>query len=355
MLKINQSTIENVSIKDLKATEEVLKIYNNHLNKPEEERMSAVIAESRGKLTEKDYNERINHAKSFTMENEIPTPADWAQVRTLYRELGNQKIADAREKYESVSKEYTGMATVVDERYGNVSPRQAVVNYESAKKNVETIKKMGVLLSLCLGVVIFLALVSVLHFVLLEKLSEISLILVQVVGGVAGICGLTLGGFLGKAIVNSMLKKQKAERDYFEVVASNNREVIMKLQMAIKASEENVKRIEAQYGVEILAKTDFSDLVPFNKRVALKKEEVVNEVEKEEPAVDVETETTIENPVVITEETKEEPEADVAPKTKKAKSKKVQKEEENIEKDNESAEEVQNEEEKPKKRSKKAE
>ena len=322
MLKINQITIENVSIKDLKETEEVLKLYNNHINKPEEERVKAVIEESRGKLTEKDYNERINHARSFTVEGEIPTPTDWAQIRTLYRELGNQKISDAREKHESIAKEYTGMATVVDERYGNVSPRQAVINYESAKKNVNTIKKMGVLLSLGLGVAIFLAIVSVMRFVLLDSLTKISVVLVQVLGGVAGIGGLILGGFLGKVIVNSMLKKQKAERDYFEVVVTNNREVITKLQMAIKASEENIKRIEAQYGVEILAKTDFSSLVPFNKKEVKKEttetapevEKVVETVKNEDRAKDIE-ETTAEPVVSI----KDEPVKERKPKKEKKK------------------------------------
>ena len=122
MLKINQSAIENISMKDLKAIEDVLKLYNNNINVSEEERMFAVIADTKGKLTEKEYNERLDMARSLTIENEIPTPADWAQIRTFYREIGNQRIVDARERHESISKEYTGTASVVDERYGNVSP-----------------------------------------------------------------------------------------------------------------------------------------------------------------------------------------------------------------------------------------
>lgn len=360
MLKINQNTVENVSIKDLKETEEVLKLYNNHIEKPEEERMSAVIEDSRGKLTEKEYNERINHAKSFTMEEEVPTPADWAQIRTLYREIGNQKIADAREKHESIAKEYTGMATVVDERFGNVSPRQAVINYESSRKKVETTKKVGVFLSLGLGVGIFLAVVSILHFALWEPLAKISLVLVQLVGGVAGIAGLILGGYLGKIITNKMLKKQKEERDYFEVVASNNHEVITKLQMALQASEENIKRIEAQYGVEILAKSDFSDLVPFNKK-EIKKEESISAVEQEEKAPIVVQEPVKEaednaKPVEKqTEVTKEEnqTEKEVKP-AKKPRAKKATKDVKEAENTDESAVQTENEAKKPKKRVKKA-
>ena len=358
MLKINQTTIENVSIKDLKETEEVLKLYNNHIDKPEEERKTAVIEESRGKLTEKEYDERINHAKSFTMEEEVPTPADWAQIRTLYRELGNQKIADARTKHESVSKEYTGMATINDERYGNISPRQAVVNYESARRKVETTKKMGVLLSLGLGIIVFLAILTVLHFVLFSKVN-LSPILVQIVSGVAGLAGLILGGYCGRVIINSMLKKQKEERDYFEVVASNNREVITKLQMAIKSSEENIKRIEAQYGVEILAKTDFSDLVTFNKKAIKveKNEENSNELKTN---VTTEKEPEIVNDSQENEMKKESQNAenaeinDVKP-AKEARTPKSQSAENGVENADNSQMNEKVEEKKPKKRTKKAE
>ena len=106
--------------------------------------------------------------------------------------------------------------------------------------------------------------------------NRTSLILVQLIGGIAGFAGLVLGGFVGRIIVKNLLKKHRAERDYFEMVAFNNREVISKLQMAIKSSEENIKRIEAQYGVEILAKTDFSELVPFDKKSILRAEKQAN-------------------------------------------------------------------------------
>ena len=135
---------------------------------------------------------------------------------------------------------------------------------------------------------------------------------------------LSLVDFLGKVIVNSMLKKQKAERDYFEVVVTNNREVITKLQMAIKASEENIKRIEAQYGVEILAKTDFSSLVPFNKKEVKKEttetapevEKVVETVKNEDRVKDIE-ETTAEPVVSI----KDEPVKERKPKKEKIEAK----------------------------------
>ena len=209
MLKINQSTIENVSIKDLKATEEVLKLYNNHTNLSEEERMSAVIADTKNKLTEKEYNERLEMARSFTKENEVPNPADWAQIRTLYREIGNQRIAEARDKHESISKEYTGTASVVDEKYGNVSPRQALRNFEGAYRKVETMKKLGVVISLVLGIALFLAVICVARFVLSDLIQNMSLIVVQIAGGALGMATLVLGGLVGMIITKSILKKQK--------------------------------------------------------------------------------------------------------------------------------------------------
>lgn len=306
MLKINQSAIENISMKDLKAIEDVLKLYNNNISVSEEERMFAVIADSDGKLTEKEYNERLNIARSFTMENEVPNPADWAQIRTLYREIGNQRIVDARERHESISKEYTGTASVVDERYGNVSPSQAVRNFEDANKKVEIMKKLGVALSLGIGILLFLAVICVARLVLGEIIQGMSIVLVQVAGGVLGLASLVLGGLIGKIITKSILKKLKAERDYFEIVATKNKEVITKLQMAIKSSEENIKRIEAQYGVEILAKTDYSELVPFVKK-EIKKESidlVQNEPEKSETKNEKTTE--VEEPELEKEPEKQE-------------------------------------------------
>ena len=133
-----------------------------------------------------------------------------------------------------------------------------------------------------------------------------SIVLVQVAGGVLGLASLVLGGLIGKIITKLILKRLKAERDYFEIVATKNKEVITKLQMAIKSSEENIKRIEAQYGVEILAKTDYSELVPFEKK-EIKKESIdleQNEPEKSETKNEKTTE--VEKPELEKEPEKQE-------------------------------------------------
>ena len=286
MLNINPNTIENVSIKDLKETEEVLKLYNNHINKSEEDRKTAVLSESKGRISQKAYDEHIERARSFTLDGSVPNPTEWQQIRTQYREVGNQKIADARTRLEKLSEEYSGTATVDDERYGKITPKQAVKNYDIANKHVETTKKMAVVLALGFGLLGFLGLLLVVKLVLNDLLLKNSLMVLQMAGGLAGILGLVIGGWLGSILVKSLLGKQKEERDYFEMVKINNQVVITKLQTEIKIAEENIKRVEAQYGVEILAKTDFSSQVTFVKKPIVKEEK--KKQEKPKPIAEVE-------------------------------------------------------------------
>ena len=316
MLNVNPSTIENVSIKELKETEEVLKRYNNHINKSEEERKEAVISESKGKISSKSYDEHIEQAKSFTLDGTVPNPTDWQQIRTLYREVGNQKIADARARIEKLSEEYSGTATVNDERYGKITPKQAVKNYDTSNKRVEITKRMGVVLALAFGIIGFLGLVLLVKLVLNDALSKISLIVLQLVGGLAGIVGLVAGGWLGRIVTKLLLKKQKEERDYFEMVKINNQVVISKLLSEIKLAEENKKRIEAQYGVEILAKTDFSSQVPFVKKPLIKEENIqaVEEKQVEKTVLEEKNEQSekIEEQEIATNEREEKVEEDKA-------------------------------------------
>lgn len=67
-----------------------------------------------------------------------------------------------------------------------------------------------------------------------------------------------------------VVKQAKNERNLAEVAEAENHNKIVLLQTAIKTAEENKKKIENQYEVEILARTNFSSLLTSDKHKAKK-------------------------------------------------------------------------------------
>jgi len=261
MSNLNLKTIENVSISEVKELDEFLKIYSKYKDLPEVERESKILTQSNGKLSKTKYDSYISRLKSYTSNAAVPTETEWAQVRTVYRETGNKKIAKSKEELELLLKSYSGTQSIEDSRFGKVTPKQVIENLAHAEKKVEQVKTLKVIVSIFAGVVGFV-LLTILSKVLTTALfSNSSAIIAQLIAGVSSMGSLIACAWLANNAMGIFLSSVKRDRDLAELTEANNHDEIVRLQTAIKSAEQNVDKTEAQYGVEILYQSDFSSLV----------------------------------------------------------------------------------------------
>ena len=273
MSNLNPQTLDTVSIKEVKELDDFLKAYNG-VNVASKDIKKEVISASMGKLTEERYDELLNLSKAYTLSGTVPTKEEWAEVRIVYRENGNKKIAKSKERLEDASKSYSGVASVEDDLFGVITPKQAVLNYEHAQKKVETFKKIQVIATIILSVMgaVLLTLIAKLIFGEAKSLAMQSLL-----GGVFALVGLMLGAGFGFYSFGAILNSLRQDRDRAQKAHANHYDEIFRIQTEIKSAEENIKRVEAQYGVEILAQTNFTSLAPtINKKEAKRSKKVDN-------------------------------------------------------------------------------
>ena len=294
MSNLNPNTIENVSITEVKELDEFLKSYNKYRELSETERKQQVLTECVGKITEKSFDKLLEKSARYTLNAQVPTEVEWGQVRAVYREIGNKKIAQSKETLEKLSKEYSGTPSMKDSQYGELTPKQVVHNLERAEQKVETIKTLRVCLSIVAGICGFIAMTSIADLVL-SLIGTNESIIIQLTAGLFSLCGLVGISWIVNKLMGAMLISAKRDRDRVEITEANYHNEIQVLQTAIKTAEENVKRVETQYGVEIFAQTDFSSLVqPAKKRKQQKmgvgkekKEQEQNQERKDSSTIDV--------------------------------------------------------------------
>lgn len=272
MAKINQKTIDSVSIAEVKALEPFIKAYNRNSGLAGNELQAKVIEESKGKVSEANYQQFLTQAKAYLENGEVPTEGEWSQIKILYRELGNKKIVASRENLEYLSKEYSGIASIVVSETGNISPEQVVINLKRAERGVELMKTLRTVFTIFAGIVGFVGFAIITKFLMATFAKDISLVVSGLLAGVVSIGGLALLSLVISKLMGSVVKQAKNERNLAEVAEAENHDKIVLLQTAIKTAEENKKRIETQYEVEILARTDFSSLLKLDKHKAKKLE-----------------------------------------------------------------------------------
>lgn len=261
MSNINEKNLDAVTIKEVKELDEFLKEYNKVKETSPKDLKSAVIEASDGKITDAKFDAFVDRLKNYTIDESVPTEAEWAEIRTLFRDGGNQKIKASKERLEDACKRYTGEASIEDESKKLLSPSQVVNRLKDAESNIKIAREVKVIVAIILGAFGFISLVLVSRMLVNLVLEDVSQIIVQIVGGVLAIIGLGAGSFLGLKLMGAVEYALKRERNLAEVTESNHHQEIVKLQTEIKSAEENIKRIEAQYEVEILAQTDFSNLL----------------------------------------------------------------------------------------------
>lgn len=280
MLNLNRNTIETVTIKEVKEIDEFLKVYNKYRDNSAD--FKSQVEQELG-ITSSEYFELIKNAKSYTANNAIPTESEWSQVRAIYREIGNQKIAQTKEEYENVCKEYTGVASVEDEVLGSISPKMAVKNLADFNNAVKATKTLRIIFSVCLGVIGFVLLTLLTEFLVENIISTNSKIIIQLIGGAGALIGTFLGALAGYKFMSFILKMFKKDLLKAEQTEQKYHKQITQLQARMQSVEAKIKKIEYQYAVEILARTDFSSLLPKPQKKKREKQEKSNKAEALNP------------------------------------------------------------------------
>lgn len=280
MAKINQKTIDSVSIAEVKALESFIKAYNKNRHLETSELQAKVVEECQG-MSDDGYQKFLVQSQAYLESEEVPTNEEWNQIKTLYRELGNKKIITSRENLEYLSKEYSGVASIAVSETESISPAQVVLNLKRAERGVEIMKTLKTVLTIFAGLIGFAGFSLMGRILMATQGENINLVVSGILAGVFSLCGLTLCAFIISKLMGLVVKQAKDERNLAEVAEAENHNKIVLLQTAIKTAEENKKKIETQYEVEILARTDFSSLLKPDKHKA-KKLEKVKEIKPQE-------------------------------------------------------------------------
>lgn len=259
MSNINPKMIDSATIKEIKELDEFLKAYNKFNESDQELLKNLVIEDSRGKITDEKYEDCITRLKLYTKKGNIPSSQEWAQIRADFREVGNKKIKDSKERLESIAKIYSGQE-MIDADGKQITPKQAVENLNALNKKVNIANIFQIAVTIVLGASFFV-LVVLLSTLLINSLnSKLNMVVVQILIGIGSLVGLTAGAFVGYKLMGIVESRLKSARDNAEKIESKYHAEITKLQMEQNTAEEQIKRIEAQYGVEILAIKDFSNI-----------------------------------------------------------------------------------------------
>lgn len=258
MSDINFNSVKTVNMREIKLLDEFLKIYHNTDILDEQAKKTAVINAFNGNLDEEMYNGYIEKLKLYTKNGTVPSVSDWAEIRALFRDYGNERIRQAKEDLETSCKNYSGKATIESTNGKMLSPKQVVDLAQYGERRVRFISDLKIIVSIILGTIGFLGVIIGCRVLFQELLTGIGMAARHIIGGVASIVGLSAGAFLGIKLMGVMEKALKKVRNEAEILATMHHEYIVELQSKIQAAQETVKKIESQYEVEILAQTDFS-------------------------------------------------------------------------------------------------
>lgn len=261
MAKLNQKTIDSVSIAEVKALEPFIRAYNKNRDVAEAERQAKILEEFKGKASDVDYQKFLSQSQAYLENGEVPTESEWSQIKTIYREKGNKKIVASRESLEYLSKEYSGVASIAVSETESISPKQVVLNLKRAERGVELVQTLKTVLTIFAGIVGFVGFALFSRILATSLIKDVSKVATGILGGLLSLVGLALFAVIVAKLMGFVVKEAKKERNLAEVAEASNHDKIVLLQTAIKTAEENIKKIEAQYEVEILARTDFSDLL----------------------------------------------------------------------------------------------
>lgn len=319
MSNLNLKTLDTVSITEVKEIDEFLKLYNSSRELPQEEIKSQIINASNGKITENTYDELLNKAKTYTKNHDIPSQIEWEQVRAIYREVGNNKIAQTKEQIENLAKKYTG-TVVVNNKQQKKSYKQVAEDTQNLSRKVETVKALKVVLTIVMGIAGFVVLTVLSKLILPIIFTKASNMISQIIVGVISICGLLIGSYIANKIMDVWVGSVKKDRELAEITYATHHEAIVKLQTEIKAVEANKRKLESQYGVEILAKTDFTSDLKLKNQEVLRSESVDHATDqsvKTNKQTGTKEEKLAENKLASAEESKQTETKNLSQKTKK--------------------------------------
>lgn len=310
MSNINLKLIEDISIKEIKELDSFIKAYNGcDGNTPDEKKLNCLNF-LKGKIKAEDYDRLLGFAKAYTKNGEIPTDQEWAEFKTVYREIGNGRINTAKQKIEELSKIYTGVANINLD--GDVvTPKQLEDKYKLAEDNFKLAGALQTILTLSFSLIGFMLFTIIAR--LITNLGAMSRIVVVLLTGALSALGMGLLAFLTHLITGRFKAKSLTKLKRVEEVYTGNLDNLNVLKANLKSVEENGKRIETQYDVELFARLDFSNEIEIDESV--KKTETLENNDGENTAHEADAQNpqeTAENEVA--EEQKAEPQTNKNPK-----------------------------------------
>lgn len=241
MATINSSALNLTSMSTMRELEKFIKTYNANSNLSEDERRKAIFAAYDGLLTEDEYNRLVKLSKSITKEGVIPDIKLWNDAKAEFREIGNNKIKQAKEKMQEVREKKAKLASLKNGQE-KTSIYRAQKNVEKAEKR----HKMTIGLKLALAILLGAA-GAVLGPVILGLVgvtAPTALALSTMVGVSFGaLGGVALGEKIEEISHNSLEKKR--------AIVDENEKEIQELEDEIGRAEENIRALEDQYETEI--------------------------------------------------------------------------------------------------------
>lgn len=256
MSNINLKLIEDISIKEIKELDSFIKTYNGcEGNTPDEKKLNCLNF-LKGKIKAEDYDRLLGFAKTYTKNGEIPTDQEWAEFKTVYREIGNGRINDAKQKIEELSKVYTGVADIYLD--GDVvTPKQLEDKYKLAKDGFKLSGALQTILTLAFGLIGFVLFTIIAR--LITNNGAMSRIVVVLLTGALSALGMGLLAFFTYLVTGKFKAKSLTKLKRVEGTFTSNLDKLNVLKANLKSAEENGKRIETQYDVELFARLDFSN------------------------------------------------------------------------------------------------
>lgn len=315
MATLNNKMISTSSMSTMRELDSFVKIYNKYRHLSERELKNAVVAEYDGLLTMDQFNRYLKMLKLYTREQIVPDPELWNTIKKDFKEIGNEKIVNAKKKLLDVREKKAQLAMLKAEK-AKTSVYRAQEDEQKAERRVKLSKGTKTALSVGLGAIGAIGLP-----ILLSSFFPMGVLAVSMMGLAGTAIGAYAGYAVGQSIENGSYKKLMEKRS----IVDENDALIRELEAEIGRAEEEVKCLEDQYEIEIeklvptLEDLDNSfEPEPIVPETSIQSEE--EHAEKEEPKVITkpETETISEKESEIKAESEKSPELSEGYKEEKA-------------------------------------
>lgn len=242
MATIKNEILSVTSMATMRDLDKFIKIYNANKGRGPEEARKAVFLEYDGLLSEDEYNRLMQLSKSITREGVFPDMQLWQEAKMQFRELGNNKISQAKEDLEALREKKTRLASLKSGR-NKTSVYRAEEELKQAESRVKISKGFKIALAILVGAIGAVVAPMLLGMVGVSSVTALAL------GSLVGVSFGSLGGYtLGEQIENGSLKKLNDKR---QVIDENEKE-IKELEDEIGKCEERIKCLEDQYETDIM-------------------------------------------------------------------------------------------------------